>query len=134
MDSCNDKKMNARRVSDGCEKIFMALYLKNHIKLTSGTVIELSQLNTTRYIKVFIKEYEIQVTLDFNNVKEIKDLKIIEDEKFPQFVKYIITYVLPGQTTPKELVISQFSKLEVIVTATEEFPIDYKLRIVLRDE
>lgn len=77
MDSCNEKKMNSRRVSDGCEKIFMALYLKNHIKLTEGTIIELSQSNSSRYIKVFVKEYEIQVSLDFNNIKEIKNLKIV---------------------------------------------------------
>lgn len=81
MESCNDKKMNAKRVSDGCEKIFMALYLKNHIKITEGIVIELNKTGSSKKIKVFVKEYEIQVTLDFNEVKNLKDIKIIPDKK-----------------------------------------------------
>jgi DIS3-like exonuclease 2 len=97
MESCNDKKMNAKRVSDGCEKIFMALYLKNHIKITEGIVIELNKTGSSKKIKVFVKEYEIQVTLDFNEVKNLKDIKIIPDKKNEQFIQYVVSYQLPNQ-------------------------------------
>lgn len=30
MDKCNEYKLKSRRVSDGCEKIFMCLYLKKN--------------------------------------------------------------------------------------------------------
>jgi exoribonuclease R len=83
MDSCNTKKMNARRVSDGCEKIFMALYLKNHLKETEGIVIEISQSNSFRFVNVYIEEYEIQVKVDFNNFKDLKDLIVKDDETNP---------------------------------------------------
>lgn len=83
MESCNTKKMNARRVSDGCEKIFMALYLKNHLKETEGIVIEISQSETFRFINVYIKEYEIQVKVDFSQFTDIKNLIVTADEKNP---------------------------------------------------
>jgi hypothetical protein len=83
MDSCNTKKMNSRRVSDGCEKIFMALYLKNHLKETDGVVIEISQSNSFRFINVYIKEYEIQVKVDFSEISAVQNLVVSDDETNP---------------------------------------------------
>jgi len=38
IDKCNECKKTSRKVSDGCEKIFMCLYLKNNSVNVNGIV------------------------------------------------------------------------------------------------
>lgn len=41
MESCNECKLNSRRVSDGCDKIFLCLYLKDHPLETEGIIMSI---------------------------------------------------------------------------------------------
>lgn len=61
MERCNDNKAKSKKVSDGCSKIFMCLYLKTHAVESQAMVISFGQSSLT----VFVPDYEIQAVLYF---------------------------------------------------------------------
>lgn len=53
---CNEKRLAAKRVSSGCEKIFMCLYLRNHEVFTKGVITSMGYDS----ISITIPQYDIR--------------------------------------------------------------------------
>lgn len=53
---CNDCKKMSRKVSDGCEKIFMCLYLKNNSVNVNAIVETFDRIS----MRLIIPEYNIE--------------------------------------------------------------------------
>lgn len=55
MTECNEKKINAKRVSEGSSKIFMCLYLKTHKVETTAIVSKIHD----KFIGLIVPDYDI---------------------------------------------------------------------------
>lgn len=65
MDRCNDLKMKAKRVSDGCDKIFMCLYLKRN-KVHTKAIIRGFGIKS---LGLIIPDYDIDKQIFFKDYK-----------------------------------------------------------------
>jgi len=74
MNKCNNAKLNSRRVSDDCDKLFMCLYLKNAPIKTKAVVMSFSVISITLMVpslnfekRFNFKDYKSVIRTEYDN-------------------------------------------------------------------
>ncbi|CAD8122340.1 unnamed protein product [Paramecium sonneborni] len=129
MQHCNDCKLNARRVSDQCDQLFLALLLKANPIEINGYILSINK----QHIDIIIPKYNLERKVELKNLKNT--YKYTVEEVSENTNELIISYNDPDDERGVRLYfVKQFQEIKIKLSGTDTFPIEYQIQIIINNK
>ncbi|CAD8112024.1 unnamed protein product [Paramecium sonneborni] len=129
MQHCNDCKLNARRVSDQCDQLFLALLLKANPIEVNAYVLSINNQN----IEVIIPKFNLERKVDLKSLKNTYKYKV--EQIGENRNELIVFYNDPEDEKGVRLYfVRQFQEIKISLSGTDTFPIEYKIQLIINNK
>eukprot|EP01017_Pseudomicrothorax_dubius_P032939 TRINITY_DN4362_c0_g1_i2.p2 TRINITY_DN4362_c0_g1~~TRINITY_DN4362_c0_g1_i2.p2 ORF type:complete len:257 (+),score=81.71 TRINITY_DN4362_c0_g1_i2:998-1768(+) len=117
IERCNEMKFKSRRISDGCERVFMCLYLRKNPGEYQGIVTQIA----FDFVSILILNLDIEMKVSVKKNEQIKNATKKNANEL------LLECFSPDSRKPFKVNVKVYDYIKVLVDATKTSPIDYKI-------